>query len=36
MPGLLLNIDVPDIPAAERFYTPALGLLPDRVQCGRL
>ena len=27
---LLLNIDVPDLPAAERFYTQALGLHPGR------
>lgn len=26
MPGLLINIDVPDLDAAERFYTSALGL----------
>ena len=26
MPGLLINIDVPDIVAAEAFYTAALGL----------
>lgn len=30
MPGLLLNIDVPDIVAAERFYTAALGLRVGR------
>ena len=30
MPGLLLNIDVPDIAAAERFYTEALGLTVGR------
>ncbi len=30
MPGLLINIDVPDIAAAERFYTRALGLTPAR------
>ena len=27
---LLLNIDVPDLPAAEQFYTQALGLHPGR------
>ena len=26
MPGMLINIDVPDIAAAEAFYTAALGL----------
>lgn len=30
MPGLLLNIDVPDISAAERFYIDALGLTVGR------
>lgn len=30
MPGLLLNIDVPDIAAAEHFYTRALGLTVGR------
>jgi len=30
MPGLLLNIDVPDISAAERFYVDALGLTVGR------
>ncbi len=30
MPGLLINIDVPDIPAAEAFYTSALGLTVGR------
>jgi catechol 2,3-dioxygenase-like lactoylglutathione lyase family enzyme len=30
MPGLLINIDVPDIPAAEAFYTSALGLKVGR------
>ena len=30
MPGLLLNIDVPDIAAAEAFYTSALGLSVGR------
>ena len=30
MPGLLLNIDVPDIHAAEVFYTQALGLKVGR------
>ena len=30
MPGLLLNIDVPDIAAGERFYTAALGLRVGR------
>lgn len=30
MPGLLLNIDVPDIDAALAFYTAALGLVPGR------
>lgn len=30
MPGLLINIDVPDIPAAEAFYTAALGLSVGR------
>jgi len=26
VPGLLINIDVPDLAAAEHFYTKALGL----------
>ena len=30
MPGLLLNIDVPDLAQAERFYTAALGLQVGR------
>ena len=30
MPGLLLNIDVPDIAAGEAFYTQALGLTVGR------
>lgn len=30
MPGLLINIDVPDIAAGERFYTAALGLTVGR------
>ena len=30
MPGLLLNIDVPDIDSAVRFYTAALGLQVGR------
>lgn len=30
MPGLLINIDVPDLAAAERFYTRALGLIAAR------
>jgi predicted enzyme related to lactoylglutathione lyase len=30
MPGLLVNIDVPDLAAAERFYTAALGLTARR------
>lgn len=30
MPGLLLNIDVPDIEAGERFYCDALGLRVGR------
>ena len=30
MPGLLINIDVPDLVAAERFYTEALGLTAAR------
>jgi catechol 2,3-dioxygenase-like lactoylglutathione lyase family enzyme len=30
VPGLVLNIDVPDIAAAERFYTGALGLTVGR------
>ena len=30
MPGLLLNVDVPDIAAAESFYTAALGLRAGR------
>ena len=30
MPGLLINIDVPDIAAGERFYTQALGLIVGR------
>ena len=30
MPGMLINIDVPDIPAAEAFYTSALGLTVGR------
>ena len=30
MPGLLINIDVPDIAAGERFYTEALGLTAGR------
>lgn len=30
MPGLLINIDVPDLAAGERFYTMALGLTPGR------
>ncbi|MBA4751380.1 MAG: VOC family protein [Sphingopyxis sp.] len=30
MPGLLINIDVPDLAAAERFYTSALGLTAAR------
>lgn len=30
MPGLLINIDVPDIAAGERFYTAALGLMVGR------
>lgn len=30
MPGLLLNVDVPDIAAAETFYTQAFGLTVGR------
>ncbi len=30
MPGLLVNIDVPDLAAGERFYTSALGLTVAR------
>lgn len=30
MPGLLINIDVPDMAAAEAFYTAALGLTVGR------
>ena len=30
MPGLLINIDVPDLAAAELFYTSALGLTAAR------
>lgn len=30
MPGLLINIDVPDLAAAELFYTSALGLTTAR------
>ncbi len=30
MPGLLINIDVPDLAAGERFYTEALGLTSAR------
>lgn len=30
MPGLLINIDVPDLAAGERFYTNALGLTAAR------
>ena len=30
MPGLLINIDVPDLGAAERFYTEGLGLIVGR------
>lgn len=30
MPGLLINIDVPDLGAAELFYTEGLGLTPAR------
>lgn len=30
MPGLLINIDVPDLVAGERFYTSALGLTAAR------
>jgi catechol 2,3-dioxygenase-like lactoylglutathione lyase family enzyme len=30
MPGLLINIDVPDIAAGEHFYTAALGLMVGR------
>ncbi len=30
MPGLLINIDVPDLAAAEIFYTQALGLTAAR------
>ena len=30
MPGLLINIDVPDLAAGERFYTDALGLTVTR------
>lgn len=30
MPGLLLNIDVPDVAVAEAFYCAALGLTPGR------
>lgn len=30
MPGLLINIDVPDLSAGERFYTEALGLTVGR------
>ena len=30
MPGLLLNVDVPDIAAGEAFYTSALGLTVGR------
>lgn len=30
MPGLLINIDVPDLAAAERFYTSGLGLSTAR------
>lgn len=30
MPGALVNIDVPDLAAAETFYTAAFGLKPGR------
>ncbi|WP_447761725.1 VOC family protein [Sphingopyxis panaciterrae] len=30
MPGLLINIDVPDLAAGERFYTQALDLMVNR------
>ncbi|WP_428680098.1 VOC family protein [Sphingopyxis sp.] len=30
MPGLLINIDVPDLGAAEHFYTEGLGLIVGR------
>ncbi len=30
MPGLLINIDVPDVAAAEEFYTSAFGLTVGR------
>ncbi len=30
MPGLLINIDVPDLAAAERFYTAVLDLIVGR------
>jgi predicted enzyme related to lactoylglutathione lyase len=30
MPGLLINIDVPDLAVGERFYTEALGLTVGR------
>ena len=30
MPALLVNIDVPDVAAAERFYCAAFGLRPGR------
>ncbi len=30
MPGLLVNIDVPDLPAAEAFYTQGLGFAIGR------
>ena len=30
MPGALVNIDVPDLAAAEAFYTAAFGLTPGR------
>lgn len=30
MPNLLVNIDVPDVAAAERFYCAAFGLRPGR------
>ena len=30
MPGLLINIDVPDLAAGERFYTRAIGLAVGR------
>ena len=30
IPHILINIDVPDVPAAERFYVEAFGLAPAR------